>query len=96
MKRRQAVIRREFVPRPRVDVAADPFDVEDPLEGDQHVGIDTEIRNVVVPAGMLAERGKVQGRVLLLALAAQFLEHVLDDGYWSSLRGHWPSGSTSL
>ena len=48
----------EFFPGGGVDVLVDALDVEEAFGGDEFVGVEAEIVDVVVPAGMFAEGGE--------------------------------------
>ena len=55
-----ALVRLEFLPRARVNLSADPADIEDLLDLRQEVRFDADSSDMIVPAWMLAERSQPQ------------------------------------
>ncbi len=56
-----ALVRVEFFPCAGIDVLVDALEVEEAFDGDEVVGIEADVVDVVVPARMLSEGGEMDG-----------------------------------
>ena len=59
----EALVGGEVFPGGGVDVGADALDVEEAFDGDEVVGFEAEVVDVVVPAGVFTEGGEIEARL---------------------------------